>query len=226
MRKEDFFHLFLRGCDSLEIASDLGVGEKLFTYFGELKKWSSKINLIGKAASDEEILELHFLDSLTLLKVMKNGGEHLLDIGSGAGFPGLVYAAANKGSRVSLVESRRKRCVFLNHIRRTLELEQVTVYPARIEDDVLDDDFRFDYVVSRAVSDIGALIRMVERFRCKSRTVMICMKGPHWKEELDVLKEKYGCSLAKYQVKEMIMPFSGSRRALVSFKMADVIEVD
>ena len=226
MRKDHFLYHLASGCERLAIDLDGKVADALFVYFQELKKWNLRINLLAKSTSDEQILELHFLDSLTLLTVLQHREGHLLDIGTGAGLPGLVYAVAKKEETISLVEPRKKRCVFLNHLRRKLELQKVVVYPCRIEEDMLSDDFEFDYVTSRAVTDMGALINMVQRFKCRMNAEMICMKGPRWQEEIEELRTKYRLGLKKYDVKEMVLPFSKANRALISFQLADVINVE
>jgi len=108
--------------------------DRLARYFQELKKWNSTYNLVGKAP-DQDLIEKHFLDSLTLLPLMQEWGcpSPLLDIGTGAGFPGLVLKAALPELQVTLLEPRQKRVAFLKHIVRTLGLRGVTILAARLE---------------------------------------------------------------------------------------------
>ena len=87
----DFSRELLNGCKQLGLAEpDSKALKRLHRYFQELKKWSRKVNLIAKGTSGLEIFEKHFLDSLTLLPAVGGPDPHLLDIGTGAGFPGLV----------------------------------------------------------------------------------------------------------------------------------------
>ena len=133
MEFKRFAALLQKGAD--ELAVEIGDQEsgRLYDYFSELKRWSRKVNLISRNASDEEIVEKHFLDSLALLDVLREPNASLLDVGSGAGFPGLVCKAACPGLPVALVEPRLKRVSFLRHICRLLDLSDVEVHGRRLE---------------------------------------------------------------------------------------------
>lgn len=191
---------------------------RLARYFGELKKWSRKVNLIAKTASDEEIIENHFLDSLTLLPLLPEGGGHLLDIGTGAGFPGLVCKAARPELTVTLVEPREKRVSFLGHIVRTLELQGVSILCCRVEDErLLPAEQGFTHITGRAVTEVGPFLAMVERFAGSSPRVIL-MKGPKWREEMAAAAARVEqSSFELAEVKECVLPFSGARRALLLF---------
>jgi len=206
------------GLSRLEIALDSDAIARLHTYFLELKKWSGKVNLIAKGSGDEQIIENHFLDSLTLLPLLQGTAVHLLDVGSGAGFPGLVLKAARPSMRVTLVEPRLKRVSFLRHIARTLELGEVNVLACRVEEEaLLPSDGDFTHITSRAVADIAGFLAMVARFAGPELQV-ICMKGPKWQEELENA-EAVVRSLP-FSLQEAIsrrLPFSGAERALLVF---------
>lgn len=175
------------------------------------------MNLIAKGTADKEIIENHFLDSLTLLPLLHEG-DHLLDIGTGAGFPGLVLKLAMPGLRGTLVEPRRKRVTFLNHIVRTVGIGDVRVLECRAEDEsMLPTDMGFTHVTSRAVTEIGGFLEMTARF-AQSGARVICMKGPRWQEELnnaaELIKEGgYNCC----EKRIFHLPNSGAERALVVF---------
>ena len=128
----DFRQQLGQGCDALEIVLDAAAVERLFVYFTELLRWSRKINLIAKGTPDAEILEKHFLDSLTLLPLLDTPDSHLLDVGTGAGFPGLVCKAARPDLTVTLLEPRLKRVSFLRHVIRTLNLTGVEALACRV----------------------------------------------------------------------------------------------
>lgn len=188
-------------------------------YFQELKKWNRRVNLIAKSASDEHVIENHFLDSLTLLPFV-NDGDHLLDIGTGGGFPGLVCKVARSGLRVSLVEPRKKRVSFLRHIVRTLGVSGVEIYSERIEDEGgLTADKTISHVTSRAVAEIGPFLQLVENFSATNAEIVM-MKGPKWPDELKaaervVKKSKYTLR----RVEECTLPFSGASRSLLFFTL-------
>lgn len=214
----DFHQQLTTGLGILGIDLPPESTDRLARYFDELKKWSRKVNLIAKSAPDEQIIENHFLDSLTLLPLLQGPDSHLLDIGTGAGFPGLVCKAAWPELSVTLVEPRAKRVSFLGHIVRTLGLENVTVLSCRAEDkELLPAERVFTHITGRAVTEIGPFLNMVERFSQASPR-LILMKGPKWREELTAAKEIVEQSSYTLEgVKECVLPFSGAQRTLLLF---------
>ena len=207
------------GLDIMEIAVSPDGLERLSLYFQELKKWSKKLNLIARSASDEQIIENHFLDSLTLLPLLRCGTVHLLDIGTGAGFPALVCKAVSPEILVTLVEPRLKRVSFLGYIVRTLDLPGVKILSCRAEDETqLPAANTFTHITARAVTDLGALLQMVERFSSPA-SQLICMKGPRWQEELAAAEDILARSAFTLErVVHCTLPFSGAERSLVLFK--------
>ncbi|WP_163338296.1 16S rRNA (guanine(527)-N(7))-methyltransferase RsmG [Desulfopila sp. IMCC35008] len=217
MKQDLFTSTIADGLSRLELSLDsAGIG-RLYTYYVELKKWSRRVNLIAKGTADKEIIENHFLDSLTLLPLLHDD-DHLLDIGTGAGFPGLVLKAAMPGLHVTLVEPRRKRVTFLNHIIRTVGVGDVGVFECRAEDDtLLPADMGVTHVTSRAVTEISGFLDMTARF-AQSGACVICMKGPRWQEELENAAEHIkngGFNCCEKRI--FHLPNSGAERALVLF---------
>lgn len=214
----DFREQLRQGCSSLGVVLDDEAVERLFVYFTELMRWNRKINLIAKGTAEEEILESHFLDSLTLLPLLDGPGVHLLDVGSGAGLPGLVCKAARPELTVTLLEPRLKRVSFLRHVIRTLDLSGVSVLVARVEDEILLPSTPvFTHITSRAVTDIGQFLEMVSRL-CDQGTTVVCMKGPKWREELEAMhKLTPATSFQLVLTREQELPFSGASRALLTF---------
>jgi 16S rRNA (guanine527-N7)-methyltransferase len=214
----DFRQQLGQGCDSLGIVLAAEAVERLSVYFTELTHWSRKINLIAKGTPETEILERHFLDSLTLLPLLDDPGCHLLDVGTGAGFPGLVCKAARPELTVTLVEPRLKRVSFLRHVIRTLNLGGVEVLACRVEDEsLLLSSPVFTHITSRAVTDIAEFLGMVGRL-CGPGTQVICMKGPKWREELRSLQNNSpALALQHRSTLERELPFSAARRALLTF---------
>lgn len=120
--------------------------------FGDLLlRWNRSINLLARGAGPDEVLERHLLDSLALLRLGPLGGR-ALDVGAGAGLPGIVLAVAAPGLHVTLLEPTAKRVAFLRTAVRTLGLGSVTVRAARLEDldPGRDPADRFDVLLSRA----------------------------------------------------------------------------
>lgn len=212
-----FDEILLQGLKALELEIDEGGIERLAIYFRELKKWSRKINLVSRGARDQELVETHFLDSLTLLPMVSGDNCHLLDIGSGAGFPGLVLKCVLPQLEISLVEPRLKRVSFLRHVIRTAQLQQATVYANRIEDErAIASDHPFTHITSRAVTEIGDFLRMSERFMAPGVKV-ICMKGPKWKNELDDAADIISGGFRLLEKAEFELPLSKAERCLLVF---------
>lgn len=190
----------------------------LENYFSQLKKWNKKVNLIARSTPDSEIVEKHFLDSLTLLPFLQQGGAHLLDIGTGGGFPGLICKAAiGESLGLTLVEPRLKRVSFLRHIVRSLGLTRVDIRASRLEDEPGLTGGDFSHITCRAVTEIGPFVEMVSGFAATGAQ-LICMKGPRWSEELQDAKKSI--EISGYQlgnVVEHILPHSGARRTLLFF---------
>lgn len=219
MAEHEFdFSIFLeQGCRQLQL--DLGEQAifRLAVYYEELVRWSRKTNLIGKQQGERQILENHFLDSLLLLPLLQKKERSLVDVGTGAGFPGLVCKAAWPELPLGLIEPRRKRVSFLRHIIRRLRLENVTVMPCRIEE-LGPDELQCSHITSRAVAEIGEFVAMVSK-SIADDTRIVCMKGPGWRSEMEqatALLEAEGYDLAGYG--EYVLPFSGARRAVVSLR--------
>ena len=214
---ESFRDGLLRGLTALDLTVEEQGVVALCRYHSELKRWSGKMNLIAKNTPDEQILESHFLDSLTLLPLLPKA-SHLLDIGTGAGFPGLVCKAVMPSLRLTLVEPRQKRVSFLRHIVRTLELKDVTIIEGRIEDELLlPSATPYSHITSRAVSDIAGFLQMTERF-LQPGLRLICMKGPKWQEELAAasgLMERL--SIEQLGCVEKRLPLTGRLRVLMVF---------
>ncbi len=214
-----FKERLVKGLSRLKIDLDDDAVDRLHIYFVELKKWNRKVNLIAKGSGDDLIIENHFLDSLTLLPLLQGGDVHLLDVGTGGGFPGLILGAADPSIRLTLVEPRLKRVSFLKHIVRTLALTQVDVLACRIEDEVqLPSETVFTHITSRAVNEVAPFLEMVVRFSHPDLQI-ICMKGPKWQEEVDRASDiVQSLHFVQSQVVSSVLPFSSAERALVVFK--------
>ncbi len=187
-------------------------------YFSELEKWNRKMNLVAKAA-DMDILETHFLDSLTLLPEINTGS--LLDVGSGAGFPGLALKIACPQLAVTLLEPRQKRVSFLQHVIRSLHLTGIEVVAKRL---VMDDQAfvqahgQFSSITCRALSEIDSFLSLVEPLVPVQGRVL-CMKGPRCDEELAIWRQQSPSSpFALERCVRFSLPFSGAERSLVIFK--------
>ena len=145
----------------LDIEASLVVS-RIEQYLQLLLKWNQKINLTAEK-DPEEILKKHVFDSLQYSRAFEPGFR-VMDIGSGAGFPGIPLKIIFPELQLVLVESQRKRCSFLETVVRDLEMEQVKVFNARAEDISGNQAGQFDLVIFRAVSGVQECLNLSERF--------------------------------------------------------------
>ena len=161
--------------------------EKQFDlYARELAVWNKHTNLT--AITDYQAVQVrHFLDSLTVLKAVPlNSGARVIDVGTGAGFPGLAMKIAAPQIHVALLEATGKKVAFLQHVIDLLQLEGVTTIKARAEDAAHDDAQRetYDLVVARAVARLPSLLEYLLPFS-KIGCVSVAMKGRTAQTEAD-----------------------------------------
>jgi 16S rRNA (guanine527-N7)-methyltransferase len=179
----------------------------------ELKKWTRKINITA-ITDDEGIAVKHFVDSLSLLKVVHGPGR-LLDIGSGAGFPCLPVKIALPDLEIVSVDAVVKKISFQKQAVRLLNLVQFTATHVRAETLAATYPEYFDWVVSRAFSDIPSFVAMALPL-LKSEGRIVAMKGRSAAEEVSAAEE----ALEKMGVKvdsvlDFTLPGSGDARSLV-----------
>ena len=130
---------------------------KFSKYRELLLKWNEKFNLTA-ITDEDEIEEKHFVDSLYLDKFISLENKTLLDVGSGAGFPGLPLAIAHPSLKVTLLESNGKKVTFLKEVIKELELKNAEVIQARAEE--LNKREQFDIVTARAVKELNILLEL------------------------------------------------------------------
>ena len=167
------------------------------TFIKEIQRWSKIADLLSQT-DPETLIRKHILDSLALLPWIP-AGSRALDLGSGAGFPGLPLAIVNPEIRVILIEARRKRVNFLKDAIRKLRLRNAAVYEGRAEDLSREKDLQaaFDIVATRATWNIPFFLALANPFLCP-HGVALAMKGPKLPEELIEMRdriEKTGFSL-------------------------------
>ena len=133
----------------------------LRSYLALLEKWNRAINLVSPNTIPDA-WNRHFVDSLQLLPLIPDHIKIMLDIGSGAGFPGLVIAVARPDIHVHLLESDQRKCTFMDAVRRELSLSNVTVHCDRIENFTA--DFIPDMISARALASLDALLAYVSPY--------------------------------------------------------------
>ena len=179
----------------------------------ELKKWNRKINLTA-ITDDAGIAVKHLVDSLSLLKVVQGGGR-LLDIGSGGGFPGIPVKVALPELEIVSVDAVVKKISFQKQAVRLLNLADFT--PLHVRAETLAEDYAgsFDWVVSRAFSDIPSFVAMALPVLKESGRI-VAMKGKNAAEEVAAAEgDLTGMGLKVESVREFTLPGSGDARSLV-----------
>ena len=156
--------------------------EKKIDNFCDLLLEYNKVHNVSGVRSKEDILR-YVDDSLYPNKFLRDR-KSILDIGSGAGFPGLIIAMAYPQTQVTLLEPIKKKSAFLHLAKSKLELKNVKVLSKRVEEC---EPFFVDLVVSRAVSDANLLIKLSKRF-LNDETKLLLYKGSSAKKELDNIK--------------------------------------
>ncbi len=150
-------------------------------YLRELKSWNEKFNLTA-IKDDEGILIKHFLDSLMPIKFIKPRSA-MLDIGSGAGFPGIPLKMAEPSLNVTLLDSVNKKVTFMRHMIEALELTGIEAIHARAEELAKTKKGSFDVVISRALASLSDFVKIGEPF-LKPDGTLIAMKGSRADEEV------------------------------------------
>ena len=191
---------------------------KLEKYADLLKEWNEKINLTAITEKDQVFLK-HFYDSLTLVKIINlDKVDNLCDLGTGAGFPGIVLKIFFPQLKLTLVDALNKRINFLDVVVKELSLENVTLVHARAEEYGKDHRECFDVITARALSSFPILLEYSASL-LKVHGHLIAMRGlDDSSDGIDALKV---LNLKINNVLEFKLPFEESNRTLV-----DVIKVD
>ena len=132
---------------------------QLDKYYNMLVEYNKNINLTAITEYDQVLLK-HFYDSLTITKAIELTNQKVCDIGTGAGFPGIVLKIAYPNLEITLVESLTKRCVFLNEVIKELGLEDIKVVNQRAEEFSQNNIEYFDIITSRAVAKLNILLEL------------------------------------------------------------------
>ena len=186
--------------------------QKLLDYVALIAKWNQVHNLTA-IREPVKMVTHHLLDSLALLTVIDGPAKRLVDVGSGAGLPGIPLAIARPDWSVTLVDSNHKKGVFLQQAVSELGLSNVTVVVDRVE--AFRPEAGFDYVVSRAFSDLPEFAELSRHLRGPGGT-LLAMKGVYPYEEVLQLSPEIGT----VEVIRLEVPGVDAERHLVSIGAA------
>jgi 16S rRNA (guanine527-N7)-methyltransferase len=194
-----------RGLIALGLTLDRGTQQRLLDYIALIEKWNRVYNLTA-IREREKMVSHHLLDSLAVAPHLH--AKRLLDVGSGAGLPGIPLALANPDTHVTLLDSNHKKSAFLNQAVMELKLKNAEVCSERVES--WQTQNRFDVIISRAFSDMGEFVR-ITRHLLAPGGMFAAMKGLHPYEEIDKLPP--GCKVQ--QVLPLAIPGLEGARHLV-----------
>ncbi len=173
---------------SLEVGLDLTENQynQFILYMRLLQEWNEKINLTA-ITDDEEVIKKHFIVCIKAFKsnAVKNA-KTIIDVGTGAGFPGLPIAIMNPNVKVTLLDSLNKRINFLNTVIAKLGLKNVITIHSRAEDGARNPEFRenFDVATSRAVANMAVLSEFCLPY-VKLNGYFVALKGPAIDDEIN-----------------------------------------
>ena len=189
-----------------------------FKYKKLILEWNEKINLTA-IKEDEEFIDKHFIDSLTIAKYIDNKESKMIDIGTGAGFPGVPIKIL-KDNNITLFDSLNKRLKVLDNIIEELKLKNIKTLHGRAEETFKNKNYRekYDIATSRAVANLNVLVEYMLP-ALKTGGICICMKAGNIEEEINEAKnaiEILGGNIEK--VEKIILPDTDIERSIVIIK--------
>ncbi|MFA0815925.1 MAG: 16S rRNA (guanine(527)-N(7))-methyltransferase RsmG [Anaerofustis sp.] len=216
MKRQEYLE---NGLKKIGITVDQEKQEKMLNFMDLVLRKNQVMNLT--AITDEaEFIELHIIDSLTILNYIPKQTASFIDIGTGAGFPGMIIKIAKPQLEVTLLDSLRKRIVFLSECENELNLNGIYYVHARAEEAGRSSAMRdtFDFAVARAVSSLPVLNEIcLPLVKCSG--MFLAMKGkddPTEFMEGEIVAKKLG---AEFQKKVSLrLPYSGAERNLLLYK--------
>lgn len=182
----DFYDLMAKSAEEVGLQLSKQQYEKFIIYMKLLQEWNEKINLTA-IVNDEDVIKKHFIDSIKAFKrnEFKTAGN-LIDVGTGAGFPGIPIAIMKDDIKVTLLDSLNKRINFLNTVINKIGISNVTTIHSRAEDGARDGKLRerFDIATSRAVANMSVLSELCLPY-VKNGGSFIALKGPSVEQEIE-----------------------------------------
>ncbi|WP_455366123.1 16S rRNA (guanine(527)-N(7))-methyltransferase RsmG [Kaarinaea lacus] len=174
-----------RGLASLDLELGHAQQSQLLAFIALLLKWNRVYNLTA-VRDAQEVLKRHILDSLSILPYLQ--GERIIDVGAGAGLPGIPLAITNPDRLFVLLDSNRKKTRFMQQAKTELHLDNVAVVCSRAED--YHPDEPFDSVISRALASLSQIVAWSGHL-CREKAVILAMKGTYPEAELEELAKSF-----------------------------------
>ncbi|PHS71621.1 MAG: 16S rRNA (guanine(527)-N(7))-methyltransferase RsmG [Methylophaga sp.] len=212
---EELLQQLQQGCQDLGLVLTLEQQQKLLLYVELLAKWNKVYNLTS-VRDEGEMISRHILDSLAILPFLS--GTSMLDVGSGAGLPGIPVAIARPDLAVTLLDSNSKKTRFLQQVKAELALSNLSVVHSRIEHAELP---RFSMVTARAFSTIDNIIDLTGR-HCDDAGCLLLMKGAYPEEELKFISTSFMLK----EVVSLTVPGCDGQRHLVHLVKEGMLEAE
>lgn len=215
MEKKDWIQELEKKAKKMQIELSNQQLEQFYLYMNLLLEWNGKINLTA-ITDPKEIILKHFIDSITIAPYLKNA-QSILDIGTGAGFPGIPLAILENSKDFVLMDSLNKRIIFLQEVIQNIALTRVQAIHGRAEELGKEKEHRehYDLVTSRAVAKLNILLEYMLPF-VKVGGRCICMKSQEIEEELEEAKQAIELLGGKLErVDEIILPESDVKRKII-----------
>ena len=189
MHSKDLEELLREG--ARELGKNLSEEEtlKFFLYMEELKNWNKKVNLTA-ITKDEEIIAKHFLDSLLPIKIFPFSSQSVIDVGTGAGFPGIPLKIIFPEIRLTLIDSVKKKTDFLSRVQGALNLDNTEIILGRAEEAAKNKRELFDVAISRAVAPLNILAEYCLPF-VKIGGKFIALKEEKAEDEIEKSKSAF-----------------------------------
>jgi 16S rRNA (guanine527-N7)-methyltransferase len=204
---------FIIEVEKLGIEIDNAKLNQLEEYYEMLVEYNKVMNLTGITEKEEVYLK-HFYDSLTISKIIDlNNEETLCDVGTGAGFPGIVLKIFYPNLKITLVDSLNKRINFLNDVIKKLKLQKIETVHARAEEYSKNNIEKFDVVTARAVAQMNFLLE-VSVPMLKIGKCFVAMKG-NIENELDYSNALTRLSATQIDIIKFKLPYEESNRTLI-----------
>ena len=186
MKIEEFSEKIIEKARKNEILLSKEQTELFYKYMNVLVEWNEKMNLTA-ITEPEEVIEKHFIDCLTIMPYIKEESR-IIDIGTGAGFPGIPIKIGDSSLDITLLDSLNKRITFLEEVISQLQLKGIKAVHGRAEEFIKENRESYDLAVSRAVAELPTLLEYLLPY-VKVGGKCICMKGPKAIEEITKSKK-------------------------------------
>lgn len=218
MNKEEFFKQMKSDTEKINIQLSESQCEKFYLYMNLLLEWNEKINLTA-ITEPQDIIKKHFIDSLTIKSYIEKNSK-IIDVGTGAGFPGIPLKIVDESYDITLLDAINKRLIFLNDIIEKSDLNNIDTIHYRAEEAGKNQLYRekFDIATSRAVASLNILVEYLLPF-IKIGGKCICMKGNNVKEEIKEANKAIQLLGGKIEtIEEFSLPDTDMKRTIIIIK--------